>query len=422
MLPSIAAVVFFAGEISSVSSFFGSSWGQQQHHLVHLFVPSSLHCARKQSEDSVAETFPQTSPPKRREPKSVGWLEERQEVNSKKNAAFHDLLEELQIDLSTLSSHTQHDSPDQTWAENIVVLKAYKKIYGTVPKRGKNSPKVIGRFLKNCRRQKHTLTARQIEELESVGFSWEARRVLSYKMMWQERCLELKTYQEEHGSWKPPVNTSLGKWTATAQMRYTRHQLSERQVALLNDIGFECKPPRSMRSTDHQDASWLSRYEELKEFHRQHGHCNVPKSRFSDDNRLAAWGHTQRTRHSRGELRKDRHDLLQQLGFPFDYRKAVYWEAWLRKYEEVKKYYHEWELYDEATRSPSEFETYASKPDLSEVARVWMWEQRRLSQKGTFDPKKIALLNDIGFHWSGKTKRRARPVDEQAVSRKTDNI
>ena len=77
-------------------------------------------------------------------------------------------------------------------------------------------------------------------------------------------------------------------------------------------------------------------------------------------------------------------------------------------YDEIKDYYREWELIDESGPTAAK-----QKPFLSEKSRLWMWSQRRLFAKGALDPKRQSLLDDIGFHWSGPTKRRARQQNQE---------
>jgi hypothetical protein len=103
--------------------------------------------------------------------------------------------------------------------------------------------------------------------------------------------------------------------------------LTEERIALLNEIGFTW----TIRSRDTFGESWNQRFEELKEFRRNHGHCLVP-SRYPETPELGVWVGTQRTQYrlymkakeggnpTVSSMNEDRVRALEALGFTWGLR------------------------------------------------------------------------------------------------------
>jgi hypothetical protein len=59
---------------------------------------------------------------------------------------------------------------------------------------------------------------------------------------------------------------------------------------------------------------WYQQYEQLVEFKRKDGDCRVP-SKYEHDKYLGQWVAKQRSFHTKNEIRLDRKDLLDAIGF-----------------------------------------------------------------------------------------------------------
>jgi hypothetical protein len=99
----------------------------------------------------------------------------------------------------------------------------------------------------------------------------------------------------------------------------------------------ETYSPRSMF-----DTMWNSRYEELVEFKRQNGHCNVPQ-RYSHNKALGKWVHKQRQEFKKKRegkatsLTAYRTSALEDLGFKVDTSRRA--EAlWHQRYKELAEF------------------------------------------------------------------------------------
>ena len=89
----------------------------------------------------------------------------------------------------------------------------------------------------------------------------------------------------------------------------------------------------------HQSEQWFEKYQELCEFQKEHGHCNVPP-RYNNDSSLWRWVKRQRYQH---KLKRDgkpstitdeRIAALNKIGLVWDSQGTL----WMERYTELKKY------------------------------------------------------------------------------------
>lgn len=136
---------------------------------------------------------------------------------------------------------------------------------------------------------KSEMTEERIRLLDDIGFPWRKRTKL-----WNEQYNALKAYKEENGHARPP-NTSklkgLSDWTKNQRKQLKRYEedpssssLSEEQVALLKKLPL---------NGDLRAASWSTRFNELMDFKKRHGHCVLP-TKYPLNQKLASWVSTQR--------------------------------------------------------------------------------------------------------------------------------
>lgn len=145
--------------------------------------------------------------------------------------------------------------------------------------------------------------------------------------IWSEKFEDLCEYRKCYGNCHVPQhykNAALAQWVKRQRYQYMlktsgkRSTLSDDRVRLLNKIGF---------IWNSHDAVWEERWNELLQFKRVHGHCNVP-SKYEENPSLAIWVKRQR-RHFKFYCEKkggtgmtpERIAKLQKLGFSWDRRK-----------------------------------------------------------------------------------------------------
>lgn len=196
----------------------------------------------------------------------------------------------------------------------------------------------LGRWVASLRSQYSSLqkgypTADLTEErlmiLRNIDFIWDLQQFDS-DARWKRQFDELLAYKRENGHCNAPQSTPLGKWVKMQRENYRETQLraqgtlpqnrtkprptlADERIAQLNSIGFQWKvaPPA---------AGWECRFEELVDYKRLHGDCNVPQA-WPENRQLGRWVMKQRCQYTlrqkgeRCQITDERIQRLNDLGF-----------------------------------------------------------------------------------------------------------
>eukprot|EP00592_Proboscia_alata_P016289 CAMPEP_0194395078 /NCGR_PEP_ID=MMETSP0174-20130528/124220_1 /TAXON_ID=216777 /ORGANISM="Proboscia alata, Strain PI-D3" /LENGTH=482 /DNA_ID=CAMNT_0039190965 /DNA_START=73 /DNA_END=1521 /DNA_ORIENTATION=+ len=350
---------------------------------------------------------------------------------------------------------------ENKWNNKYEELLSYVKMSGNtrVPPKFPQNPK-LGNWVNNQRRNykqiqrgdlSSSMTKLQIQLLNKVGFEWNC----SGGHTWQKMYGELVSYKKEFGHTKVfpkyPQNPSLGNWAQRQRSRYKQFQkgnsssnMTENQVQLLNEIGFEWDLPHepnekcSKESPDKENIQkksnfeilseidakregqqsshdiisssrillnqnkWNKKYEELLTYVKMKGHAQVPP-KFPQNPKLGNWVHNQRRNYKqfqRGDLSssmtKLQIQLLNEVGF--EWNCSAY--PWKKMYDELVSYKKEFGHTRVSPRCPQ-------NPSLGN----WVQKQRSRYtkfQKGNSSTKmtenQAQLLNAVGFEWDLRHK------------------
>ena len=144
------------------------------------------------------------------------------------------------------------------------------------------------------------------EELENAGNS---RQRLALQT-WYERLNDLIAYKDEHGDMdvpqKYPPNPALGVWVNKQRMEYKnkrkgiRSSMTEVKIRHLENVGFKWAKLKGV-------AAWNQKFEELQEYKKLHGNCDVP-TKHKENRALGRWVSTQR------HMYKQLHSGIQPTG------------------------------------------------------------------------------------------------------------
>ena len=156
-----------------------------------------------------------------------------------------------------------------------------------------------------------SLTQERIARLESESFIWCQKDAV-----WWQRYHELKLFQKNNGHCIVParyeLHPSLGNWVSAQRAYFKKNMLSNDRKMHLDRIGFTWDP---------SEQFWNERFEELKLYKAEHGHCFVPKS-CNQYEHLGHWISNQRRLGKlfhRGEecggMTEKRIELLNDVGF-----------------------------------------------------------------------------------------------------------
>jgi hypothetical protein len=182
------------------------------------------------------------------------------------------------------------------WEDRLSELADYHKIHGhcNVPRNYSENSKLANwvntqrmQYRLHLKGMTSSITLSRIQELESLDFKWGC--VAS----WECRLSELADYHKIHGhcnvSRSYSENSKLAIWVNTQRNQYKLHLEGKASSITLSRIqGLE-----SMGFKWGCVASWECRLNELADYHKIHGHCNVPQ-RYSENSQLAYWVNRQR--------------------------------------------------------------------------------------------------------------------------------
>jgi hypothetical protein len=157
----------------------------------------------------------------------------------------------------------------------------------------------------------------------------------------------------------------------------TAGKLSAECIARLDELGFVWEPI---------DATWETRFAELRRYKDMYGDCNVPQG-WAENPQLGSWVSVQCTFQKKGKLSPAHKHRLDELGFDWDPYDS-FWEtmfAGLGRYRERLGHCNV---------------TLAENPQLA----GWAYLQRSQKRKGALSAVRKARLDALGF-WSRKKVR-----------------
>ena len=128
--------------------------------------------------------------------------------------------------------------------------------------------------------------------------------------VWDHRFAQLEEFISRHGHAEVPRSTpGLGEWVHNQRNR--QGSMSTARRARLDSIGFVW----NARDTQaRNDAAWDEMFAQLEEYHRVHGHTNVPRSPRG----LGRWVKNQRSR--QWSMSAARRARLNSIGFEWTRR------------------------------------------------------------------------------------------------------
>jgi superfamily II DNA or RNA helicase len=205
---------------------------------------------------------------------------------------------------------------------------------------------------------------------------------------WDVRFGELKEFKERFGhcnvetGWEE--NPELAGWVSAQRTRRSKGQLYRDRIERLDSIGFVWDW-QSIKG----DETWMKWYRELENYRREHGNANVPRT--YSNRPLASWVWIQRQRRqeksSQKPLTQEQIDLLDKHGFRWDPRDAV----WLEMLERLRQF----------KTKHGHCRVGLEAEDTEDLQR-WIYVQRHLLTIGKLPRERKALLDEIGYRWSGE--------------------
>jgi hypothetical protein len=253
--------------------------------------------------------------------------------------------------------------------------------------------------------QQGTLSAERARKLDEVGVRWRTAdlRTRDRDRHWNRLCDQLHAFLRKYGhcdvpeGW--PESPELARWVVHQRLLKRAGTLREDRLRRFEQCGIDWSlEPRRSRT---RDRAWDRLFNDLREYRKAHGTCDVPKN-WPPHPKLARWVARQRFWMRRYILRPDRRSRLEEIGFgaptapaanplPVAPRPAGRRElSWHAYYGALKRF--------RSARGHSNVpRRSAEDPKLAR----WVSYQRQLHKSGRLSPDRIALLESIEFAWSG---------------------
>jgi len=247
------------------------------------------------------------------------------------------------------------------------------------------------------------LSQRQIDNLNSIGFSWEGDM---YDIHWDAMCRRLKEYKVSNGDCLVPSrykqDPELGQWVRVQRKLNNEGNILHPRKQALNAIGFNWAPGEEILTKRAQDI-WDERFQELQEFQQTHGHCRVPcqrKAKGTNLQGLSSWVYIQRLRRyptpskTRDRRPMPQHEIDRLDSIGFIWRAQNYEERWNDKFKRLL----EFKSLHGHCRVPDGYE-------LDTELGVWVIRQKRQYVINKLASNRMEKLEGIGFEWRIRKER-----------------
>ncbi len=211
---------------------------------------------------------------------------------------------------------------------------------------------------------------------------------ISYQLQqdkrWQEHFEELNNFQKETGKKYPKANdgwNSLYNWAKNQRRQYRSGKLREDRALKLEKSGFPWK-------TDNK--SFLERVKQLVRYQKDIGTMHVSQVKYekgSENHRLSRWVNEMRRLYNENRLPIDRINKLNRIGFIWNMED----EQFSKNLTKLKRYNQKYGHFD--------------IPQTGKTKKLGSWVAQ-IRSRGLVKKHHIDALDDIGFVWEGKYKRR----------------
>ena len=203
---------------------------------------------------------------------------------------------------------------DIQWYENYNLAIEYYNVNGNllVPLRYKTTNNInLGSWISGQRKKFKAgrLSTDKIELLERIGMVWDGP-----SETWKEMYNLAQQYYKDNNNLSISStsftykNASLGSWIVTQRKNYSLGRLSEKQIALLNEIGMEWV------YSNNPDYVWEKNYKTVLDFFSKYKHLYIPISYVTADGvRLGVWLYDRKLEYERNELSEERKRKLDKL-------------------------------------------------------------------------------------------------------------
>jgi hypothetical protein len=205
--------------------------------------------------------------------------------------------------------------PHETvWKDRVTVLTRFIRTHGHMRIPRDETYRQLAGWVVSCRMRKEKLSPKRRRELEQVGFVWNP-----FEAAWQNGLEELKKFAKDHSHGNVPIRSPAYPLAAgvvfLGRRLYRAGKLDADRRSELESLGV---------ILNLMDRRWEERYRQLTEFHRSHGHVQMPENR-PEYKKLKRWLRRQKRRvHSLSNEQKKR---LRALDASFFVKRPPGWHG-----------------------------------------------------------------------------------------------
>ncbi|MCX5078756.1 Helicase associated domain protein (plasmid) [Streptomyces sp. NBC_00513] len=199
-----------------------------------------------------------------------------------------------------------------------------------------------------------------------------------------------RAFHEQHGHLRPQETSddagtrSLADWLTKQRAARRNGQLTDKQIAALNELGMDWDPLGSR---------WQQALQAARSYHGEHGHLRPSTGTTVNGLDLTVWLTRQRTAHQRGTLPPERAAALDELGIDWTPGRGVadvrIDQAWQTRLDDARQY----QAAHGHLRPPARTTFNGKRLD------AWLSVQRARNREGRLTPQQIAALDELGIHW-----------------------
>ncbi|TRZ69913.1 MAG: hypothetical protein D4S02_01300 [Rhodocyclaceae bacterium] len=328
-----------------------------------------------------------------------------QRLRRKDNYGHQERLTETQVKLLE-GLGFRWDGNGGRWDEQFAELEAFKRSNGhcDVNREREKYPSLVSWAAAQRYAWKHgTLKPAREAALTNLGFVWERRRS-TLNERWHMSYQLLVMYFRAHGNSDIPSqwagDKQLGKWAAEQRLQRKKNGLTAHKIRLLNAINFTWQR--------RERGSWEANLDDIVAFRRQHGHCDIP-IRSVEHPKLGRFVASMRSKRRQGILSPERIAKLDAIGFQWAASPVIdangMNDRWRTRLDQLVQY----------GRIHGNLDVPARNNEFPRLG-VWVSQQRQQRKNGKLHARRIQMLDEIGFNWTG---RKAKAVAKSQRSSNT---
>ena len=271
------------------------------------------------------------------------------------------------------------DALEFQWNKQYNYLTEYIELNDTTPRQKEEFPQgnPLGNWMSIQRRnlKLNKLSKEREQKLNKIKFTWDEKEA-----EWDSQYNYLKEFVKINNKWPTfreeyPKGNFLGNWYNTQRSSYQKNTLSSIRIEKLEELNIVWGSIFKNK--------WDEQYKHLENFIDKFNRLPNNNEEYPEGNKIGLWIGKNRSSYNKGTLKKERIDLLEQLGMIWD----MLSHQWDEQFNHLKKFI----LIN--SKFPEQREEY---PKGNKIGN-WMSNQREQYKRGKMTTYRLKKLKSINF-------------------------